>query len=320
MKVLITGGAGFIGSNLARGLLARGDAVRVLDNFAAGKRCNLEDLEGDLELLEGDIRNRDTCAAASKGVEAIFHQAAIGSVPLSIEDPVSTHQVNVDGTLNMLLAARDRGVRRFIFASSSSVYGDAPEKVKVETLPAQPQSPYAVSKLAGEAYAIVFAKVYGLESIALRYFNIFGPRQDPESMYAAVIPRFATLLLEGKPPAIFGDGEQTRDFTHVENVVRANLLTLEAPPSACGAAYNIACGCAISLNDLFRRMREQAGGQAARIQPLHEPPKLGDVRSSLASIDAARKFLGYVPTVGVSEGIRLTMDWYRAQVAGVKAR
>jgi nucleoside-diphosphate-sugar epimerase len=260
LKVLVTGGAGFIGSNLVRSLLARGDSVRVLDSFATGKRANLEEIDGDVELVEADIRSPQVCAAACAGVEAVFHQAAIGSVPLSIKDPLLTHQVNVDGTLNMLIAARDQGARRFVFASSSSVYGDAPERVKVETLAARPQSPYASSKLAGEAYTIVFAKAYGLEAIALRYFNIFGPRQDPESMYAAVVPRFATRLLAGKAPEVFGDGEQTRDFTFVENVVRANLLALEAPVEACATAYNIACGQATSINDLFRLMRERVGG------------------------------------------------------------
>ena len=317
LKALVTGGGGFIGSNLVRGLLARGDSVRVLDSFFSGKRRNLEEIEGDFELIEGDIRDLPTCRAAVKGVEAVFHQAAVGSVPLSIEDPVLNHQVNIDGTLNMLLAARDAGARRFMFASSSSVYGDAPEPIKVETLAARPQSPYAVSKLAAEAYTIVFSKVYGLETVALRYFNIFGPRQDPESMYAAVIPRFATKLIEGTAPTIFGDGGQTRDFTYVENVVRANLLALEAPVSACGRAYNVACGHATSLNELFHLLRGQIGGAAATLKPSFTQGQKGDVRDSLASIELAQKSLGYVPTIDVAEGIRLTIDWYKAQ-AGVK--
>ena len=313
LKVLVTGGAGFIGTNLVRSLLLKGDSVRVLDNFSSGKRENIEDLKGDLEFLGADIRDLPTCLQACVGMDAVLHQAALGSVPRSIQDPSLTHQVNVNGTLNMLLAARDQEVKRFVFASSSSVYGNTEEKVKVESLPLRPLSPYAVSKLAGEAYTLVFSKVYGLETVALRYFNVFGPRQDPESMYAAVVPRFLASLLKGEPPRIFGDGHQTRDFTYVENVVRANLLALECPSEACGRAYNIACGQSTSVNDLFRLMRERVGGDAVRIKPTHEPPQAGDVHDSLASIEAARKILGYVPTLGVEEGIGLTIDWYRSR-------
>ncbi|HZN57784.1 MAG TPA: SDR family oxidoreductase [Planctomycetota bacterium] len=319
MKVLITGGAGFIGSHLVRGLLARGDSVRVLDNFSSGKERNLEEIAADFELLRDDVRDSAVCKAACAGVEAVIHLAAIGSVPMSIQDPIMTNQVNVDGTLNLLLAAREAGVRRFVFASSSAVYGDAPEKIKVETLPPRPQSPYAVQKLAAEAYCGAFWRVYGLEAISLRYFNIFGPRQDPESTYAAVIPRFATRLLDGTAPTIYGDGGQTRDFTYVENVVRANLLALEAPKEALGFGYNIGCGHATSLLELYRRIRERVGGAAAKIKPVHAPAQPGDVRDSLASIAAAEKALGYVPTVGVEDGIRLTIDWYRAKPASVGA-
>ena len=319
LKVLITGGAGFIGSHLVRGLLARGDSVRVLDNFSSGKERNLEEIAADFELLRDDVRDSAVCKAACAGVEAVIHLAAIGSVPMSIQDPIMTNQVNVDGTLNLLLAAREAGVRRFVFASSSAVYGDAPEKIKVETLPPRPQSPYAVQKLAAEAYCGAFWRVYGLEAISLRYFNIFGPRQDPESTYAAVIPRFATRLLDGTAPTIYGDGGQTRDFTYVENVVRANLLALEAPKEALGFGYNIGCGHATSLLELYRRIRERVGGAAAKIKPVHAPAQPGDVRDSLASIAAAEKALGYVPTVGVEDGIRLTIDWYRAKPASVGA-
>lgn len=315
MKVLVTGGAGFIGSTLARSLLVRGDSVRVLDNFSSGKPENLEDLKDDVELLELDIQDMPSCLQACEGMEAVLHQAALGSVPRSIQDPFLTHQVNVNGTLNMLLAARDRGVRRFVFASSSSVYGNTQEKVKVETLPLRPLSPYAVSKLAGEAYTVVFSKVYGLETVALRYFNVFGPRQDPESMYAAVVPRFAASILAGRSPRIFGDGHQTRDFTFVENVVRANLQSLECPSEACGMAYNIACGRSTSVNDLFRLLRERAGEDFVKIKPTHEPPQAGDVHDSLASIDAAAEMLGYVPSIGVEEGIGLTLDWYRSRIS-----
>lgn len=311
MKVLVTGGAGFIGSNLVRGLLARGDTVRVLDSFFSGKRENLAGLEQDIELIEGDLRNVDLLRSSVKGVEAIFHQAAVASVPLSVDDPVLNHQVNVDGTLNLLLAARDLGARRFLFASSSSVYGDGPERVKVEDLPARCQSPYAVAKLAGEAYTTMFHRVYGLESIALRYFNIFGPRQDPESMYAAVIPRFAARLISGIAPTIYGDGGQTRDFTHVANVVEANLLGLAAPVSACGRAYNIGCGHSTSLNEIYAVLQQEVGGKALTLKPQYTQAQKGDVRDSLASIEAARKALGYTPRVEVSRGIRETIDWYR---------
>ena len=316
MKLLVTGGAGFIGSNLVRSLLDRGDSVRVLDNFSTGKQENLEGLEGDLVILEGDIKDPATCEAACEGIEAVFHQAALGSVPRSIEEPRTTHQVNLDGTLNMLLAARKQKVRRFVYASSSSAYGNTPEKVKVETMPASPLSPYAVSKLGGEQYTLVFSQVYGLDGVALRYFNVFGPRQDPESMYAAVVPRFASDLLQGQAPTIFGDGEQVRDFTYIENVVRANLLAVECPGKACGKVYNVACGAATSVNRLFRIMREHVGGSAGKVKPKYAPERKGDVRNSQASIKSAQDELGYVPTVDVEEGIRLTLQWYRERLGG----
>jgi nucleoside-diphosphate-sugar epimerase len=313
VKLLVTGGAGFIGSHLVRTLLLRGDSVRVLDSFETGRRENLADIPGELEIQDGDVREIQLCRDACQGMEAVFHLAAIGSVPLSIDNPLETHEVNVTGTLNVLVAARERGVRRVVFASSSSVYGDGPEKAKTEALRPLPASPYAVSKLAAEAYAVAFHRVYGLETVALRYFNIFGPRQDPHSQYAAVVPRFITSLLEGKAPPIYGDGQQTRDFTYVENVVRANLLALECPPEACGRAYNVGCGEATSVNELFRAIRERIGGEAVMIKPVHEPAKTGDVRDSMASIELAREALGYVPTVGVEEGIRHTVDWYRGR-------
>ena len=311
LRVLVTGGAGFIGSSIVRALLARGDKVRVLDNFSTGKRENLADVTADVEMIKADVRNKPSCMEAAKGVEAVLHQAALGSVPRSVEDPETTHFVNVDGTLNLLLAARDQGVRRFVFASSSSIYGDAPEKVKEESLPLRPQSPYAVSKVAGEAYTVVFGKVFGLESVALRYFNVFGPRQDPTSMYSAVVPRFAARLLANEAATIYGDGLQSRDFTYVENVVRANLLAMECPPGACCRAYNVACGGSISVKKLFLLIREQVGGDAARLEPVHEPSRKGDVRDSLASVEAGRRYLGYEPAVSVEEGIRRTVAWYR---------
>jgi nucleoside-diphosphate-sugar epimerase len=313
LKVLVTGGAGFIGSNVVRSLLLRGDSVRVLDNFSSGKRENLEEMQQDLELMEGDIQNLSSCLQACEGIEAVLHQAALGSVIRSVQDPLLTHAVNVTGTLNVLLAARDMGVRRFVFASSSSVYGNAPEKVKVETLPLRPLSPYAVSKMAGEAYTLVFSRVYGLEAISLRYFNVFGPRQDPLSTYAAVVPSFAASLLAEGSPKIFGDGQQTRDFTYVENVVRANLLALECPAEACGRAYNIACGRSTSVNELFRLMRERIGGDVIKVKATYEPPLKGDVRESLASNEAARETHCYMPTIAIEEGIALTVDWYRSR-------
>ena len=313
MRYLVTGGAGFIGSNLVRSLIARGDTVRVLDNFSAGKRENLEGISGPLEIVEGDVRELRVCMDACDGVDGVFHEAAVGSVPRSVEDPLTSHLINVDGTLHVLLAARDRKARRVVYASSSSVYGDAPERVKTEDLPARTISPYAVSKLGGELYTLVFSKIYGLEGVALRYFNVFGPRQDPESMYAAVVPRFVSALIRGEAPTIFGDGEQTRDFTYVENVVRANLLAMECPAEACGKAYNVACGSTTSVNRLYRLIRENVGGRAARIKPIHAPGRAGDVRDSLASIDAIGAALGYVPTIDVEEGIRLTVEWYRGR-------
>ena len=316
MRVLVTGGAGFIGSHLAEALLERGDKVRVLDNFSTGKRENLDGLRSDLEVVDGDIRDPATCRAALKGIESVLHEAALGSVPRSVEDPLTSHDVNVGGTLNLLSAARERGARRFVFASSSSVYGNAPEKIKVESLPARPLSPYAVSKLAAESYTVVFHQVYGLETVALRYFNVFGSRQDPDSMYAAVVPRFVTSLLRQERPTIFGDGGQSRDFTFVDNVVRANLLALECRPEACGRAYNVACGASTSVSEVFRMLRDSIGGEAMKVAPVHEPPRRGDVRDSLASIDLARASLGYVPGIDVEEGIRRTVTWYRTRKAG----
>ncbi len=316
MRILVTGGAGFIGSNLVRSLLERGDEVRVLDNFSTGKRENLEDVWSDIELIEGDIRDPATCSAASDGVDGILHQAALGSVPRSVEDPVTTHDVNVNGTMNLLLAARERGVERFVFASSSSIYGDAPDEVKIETLPPRPVSPYAASKLAGEAYTVVFRHAYGMKTVALRYFNVFGPYQDPGSMYAAVIPLFAAALLREESPTIYGDGGQSRDFTYIDNVVQANLLALECPDEACGHYYNVACGASSTVNALFRRMRDRIGEAVSHVEPKYAAPRAGDVRSSLASIDKARKLLGYEPRVGFEKGIAKTVDWYEARVKG----
>lgn len=306
---LVTGGAGFIGSHICERLLKEGQSVRVLDNFVSGKEANLESIGGDVELIRGDIRDARTVAESMKGVDIVFHEAALGSVPRSVEDPLTTHDVNITGTLNVLLAARSAGARRVVYASSSSVYGDTEVLPKHESMTGQPLSPYALSKLAGEHYISVFNRVYGFEAVALRYFNIFGPRQDPESQYAAVIPRFARALLEGRQPVIYGDGLQSRDFTYVENVVEANLLASEAEGAA-GRAFNVACGGRYSLLDLLGKLKEILGSD---IEPIHEAARAGDVRDSQASIELAQNALGYKVKVDFDEGLRRTAEWYRAQ-------
>jgi UDP-glucose 4-epimerase len=304
---LVTGGAGFIGSHICERLLKEGHGVRVLDNFFSGKEANLKHLGGEVDLIKGDIRDAGAVAGAMRGVHVVFHEAALGSVPRSVADPVSTHEVNITGTLNVLLAARDAGARRVVYASSSSVYGETQELPKHEGITPQPLSPYALSKLAGEHYITVFNHVYGFEAVALRYFNIFGARQDPESEYAAVIPRFIRSLLEGRPPVIYGDGLQSRDFTHVENVVEANLLASEAEGVA-GRAFNIACGGRYSLLDLLDRISRIIGSD---VEPIHEAARAGDVRDSQASIEAARAALGYNVKVDFDEGIRRAVKWYQ---------
>jgi UDP-glucose 4-epimerase len=304
---LVTGGAGFIGSHLCLRLLNEGHSVRVLDNLSTGKESNISALSGDVDFVRGDIRDKEVVARAVKGAEVVFHQAALGSVPRSVEDPVTTHEVNVTGTLNLFLAARDAGVRRVVYASSSSVYGDSEELPKHEGMIPQPLSPYALSKLAGEHYASVFKLVYGYEVVSLRYFNVFGPRQDPQSQYAAVVPRFVTALLEGRPPTIYGDGLQSRDFTYIDNVVEANLLAARAEKAA-GKAFNVACGGRFSLLDLLAGLKEIIGTD---VEPIHEEPRAGDVRDSQASISAAERELGFAVTVDFEEGLRRTVEWYR---------
>lgn len=307
---LVTGGAGFIGSHITERLVREGHQVRVFDDFSGGKTENLTSFKDDVQVIRGDVRDKNALAEAMKDTEVVFHQAALGSVPRSVADPVTTHDVNITGTLNVLLTARDAGVRRVVFASSSSVYGETLELPKHEKMQPQPLSPYALSKLTGEHYIKVFKQVYGFEAVALRYFNIFGPRQDPNSHYAAVIPRFATALLTGEQPTIYGDGLQSRDFTYVENVVEANLLASEAEGVA-GGVFNVACGGRYTLLDLLNQMKEFLGSD---IEPLHEAPRAGDVRDSQASIDAAEKALGYRILVDFSEGLRRTVEWYRSTV------
>ena len=309
---LVTGGAGFIGSHICERLLKEGESVRVVDNFFAGKESNLKSLGGDVDLIRGDIRDKQTLDEAMKGVDIVFHEAALGSVPRSVADPLTTHEVNLTGTLNVLVAARDAGVRRVVYASSSSVYGETEELPKRESMTPQPLSPYALTKLAGEYYIKVFKQVYGFEAVALRYFNIFGPRQDPESQYAAVIPRFVMALLEGRQPTVYGDGLQSRDFTYVENVVEANLLASEADGIA-GQAFNVACGGRYSLLDLLGKLNQIIGSDIA---PIHEPSRTGDIRDSQASIEAAERAFSYGVKVGFDEGLRRTVEWYRQQGSG----
>lgn len=308
VRSLVTGGAGFIGSHLAEALVRSGHRVRILDNFATGARTNLAAVAGAVELLEGDLRDPGIVEQAVRGVEVIFHQAALASVARSLEDPATTHDVNATGTLSLLLAARGAGVRRVVYASSSSVYGDSPTLPKREEMPTQPKSPYAVSKLAGEQYCQVFAAALGLETVSLRYFNIFGPRQDPASPYAAVIAKFLAAMRRGERPVIFGDGKQSRDFTYVENAVRANLLAAGAP-GASGEVINVACGTRITLLELVEHLNRLLG---THLTPSFAPQRAGDVRDSQADLARAATLLGYRPTVDFTEGL--------ARTAAVEAR
>ena len=304
---LVTGGAGFIGSNIVEELLKRKDQVRVLDNFSTGRRENLTDFMGRIELVEGDLRDFKMVKRAVEGVDYVLHLGALASVPRSIRDPMTSNEVNVNGTINILLAAIGTSIKRIVYASSSSIYGDTPALPKVETMPPNPRSPYAVSKLAGEYYCRVFHAMYGLETVALRYFNIFGPRQDPSSQYAAVIPLFIKAMLKGEKPTIFGDGLQSRDFTFVANAVQANLLAANAP-EAPGRVVNIACSERYSLNELIEKLNSILG---TKIEPLHTEARIGDVKHSLADISQARRILGYKPLVDFEEGLSKTVDWYR---------
>ena len=307
---LVTGGAGFIGSNIVEALLERGEAVRVLDNFSNGLESNLRPFSDSIEIVSGDVRDADICRRAAEGVEVVLHLAALGSVPRSIEDPASSNEVNVSGTLNVLIAARDARVRRFVFSSSSSVYGESPTLPKHEDLAAAPISPYAVSKLAAESYTRVFARTYDLETVSLRYFNVFGPRQRPDAAYAAVIPLFMRAALESRPLPINGDGEQSRDFTYVSNVVSANLLAATVPGRVSGRVYNVACGGRYSLLDIVRAM-ERISGRALELE--HRPARPGDVRHSEAAIDAARADLGYEVVVSFEEGLAKTWQGFVAR-------
>jgi len=318
MRALVTGGGGFIGSHIVERLLADGHDVRVLDNFATGRRENLVAFAGDVDLVEGDIQSYERVHTAVRDCEVVFHQAALPSVPRSIQDPLTSNAVNVIGTLNVLLAARDSGVRRVVYASSSSVYGANPALPKREDLPTLPISPYAVAKLAAESYCRSFTEVYGLETVALRYFNVFGPRQDPLSEYAAVVPRFITKLLDGEAPIIFGDGEQSRDFTPVSNVVAANLCAAASDEDGVvGGVFNAACGERYTLNFLVSQIRALVG---CDVEPTYEPPRVGDVKHSQADISLAREKLGYEPSVSLAEGLGGCVEFYAAARSAVRAR
>jgi nucleoside-diphosphate-sugar epimerase len=305
LRFLVTGGAGFIGSNIVKRLVEKGFIVRVLDNFATGQRANLEPFKNDIELIEGDIRDFWTVVKATKGIDYILHQAALPSIPRSIDNPLTTTEVNINGTLNLLEAARFNNVQRIVYASSSSVYGDSPVMPKEEQMKPMPKSPYAITKLAGEEYCINFHYLYGLETVALRYFNVFGPRQNPFSQYAAVIPKFINMIKSGQNPTINGDGKTSRDFTYVDNIVDANLLACEKK-SAVGHVINVACNKAFTLNELVETLNRILG---VNIPPVYGPEKKGEVKYSLADITKAQKLLDFTPKIDFEQGLRLTIEW-----------
>lgn len=315
-RVLVTGGAGFIGSALIETLLASDNEVVCLDNFATGKRQNLAEFTSNkyFHFIEGDIRDIDDCRKAADGVQYVLHQAALGSVPRSVKDPVTSNDVNVSGFLNMITAARDAGVKRFVYASSSSVYGDHPALPKFEENTGNPLSPYAVTKKVNELYAKVFGELYGMQTLGLRYFNVFGRRQDPDGQYAAVIPRFVKALMRHEAPMIFGDGSQTRDFTYIENVVQANLKAAVADnPEAYNTAYNVACGDRVTLNELYTFLRDglaKFDHKIGSINPVYTDPRQGDIPHSLASIDKTSRLLGYNPQFDLKQGLAHSVKWY----------
>jgi nucleoside-diphosphate-sugar epimerase len=309
-KYLVTGGAGFIGSHLAETLVSRGEGVVVLDNLSTGKTENMADFREHITFVEGNVTDLETVRRCCEGVEVVFHQAALASVPRSVADPVASNEANVTGTLNVLWAAKEAGVRRVIYAASSSVYGDTEELPKHEGMVPRPLSPYAVSKHVGELYCAVFDRLYGLSTLGLRYFNVFGPRQDPQSQYAAVVPLFITRLLRGEAPLIHGDGGQSRDFTYIRNVVEANLAAARASAPG-GRTVNVACGDRISINELCRILAELTG---SGVEPVHGPARPGDVRHSQADIALARELLGFEPLVDMRTGLAETVAWYRAQM------
>lgn len=309
IKVLVTGGAGFIGSNLAGELIRQGARVSIIDNFTTGFRENLEEIAGDFDFIEGDINDNAAVAKAIEGAEIVYHQAALPSVPRSVDDPAETHDVCVNGTFNLLVKAKDVGVKRFIYAASSSAYGDQPILPKVETMRPDPLSPYAVAKLTGELYCRAFNNVYGLETLSLRYFNVFGPRQNPASMYSGVISRFIDALMTGTAPVIFGDGEQSRDFTYIDNVIDANIRAAQTTRGL-GETMNVANGERITLNDLLEVLKSITG--VRNIMADYQPPRSGDVKDSQADNRRAVECLGYTELVGLEEGLRKTIDWWKS--------
>src|SRR5712692_3039887 len=306
MRYLVTGGAGFIGSNVVDELLRRGQTVAVLDDLSSGKEANLSGARGKIEFVHGSITELDTVQKACRGADYVLHLAARTSVPRSVKEPLETNRVNVDGTLNVLVAARDAQVQRVVFAASSPAYGETPTLPKVETMPAEPISPYGVSKLTGEVYMQVFGRVYGLQNVSLRYFNVFGPRQDPGSPYSGVLSRFCSALLDGAQPVVYGDGEQSRDFTYIDNVVDATLRACQAP-QASGKVFNVGTGNRYTLNHTLKLLEKISGTPA---KPKYDPPRNGDIRDSQADISLARKLLGYNPGLGFEEGLRRTWEWY----------
>jgi len=311
-KYLVTGGAGFIGCNLVRYILGKGQQAVVLDDFSTGKRENLTDIADGIELIEGDIRDRQAVDRALAGCDAIFHEAALGSVPRSVDDPVTSHDVNVNGTINILEAARAAGIKRVIFAASSSAYGDQPAMPKQENQPVMPMSPYAASKVACEAYMRGYACVYGLETLSLRYFNVFGPHQDPQGAYAAVIPAFVSSMLRGTEPVVFGDGEQSRDFCYIDNVCEANWLALSAPAEVCtGQPVNIACNHQTTLNQILDQLRRLLG---SNVDAVYQDSRPGDVKHSLADVTRAEETIGYRPEIFFEEGLAKAIDWYKANL------
>lgn len=305
---LVTGGAGFIGSNIVKALLANNDTVRVMDNLATGRRENIEPFLDKIDFQQTDLNNLDDCRKAVDGVDYILHQGAIPSVPRSVDDPIKTNNANINGTLNLLIAARDAKVKRLVYAASSSAYGDSPVMPKVETMETRPKSPYAIQKLVGEMYCQNFSKLYGLETVCLRYFNVFGPNQDPNSVYSAVIPLFIKAILQDKSPTIFGDGLTSRDFTYVENNVQANILAAVSAHPVSGEVINIACGYEVSLNQLAEKINQQLG---KNIKVNYAPERVGDVKHSLADIGKAEKLLGYKPLVSFDQGLSKTIEYYR---------
>jgi len=306
-RFLVTGGAGFIGSNICKKLISEGCFVRVVDNLLTGKKSNLAGIIDKIEFIQADMGDDQVARSAMEDIDVVLHEGALPSVPRSVDDPALTHKHCVDATFTLLLAARDAGIKRFVYASSSSAYGDTPTLPKVETMPPQPLSPYAVGKLVGEYYCSVFYKVFGLETISLRYFNVFGPHQDPASQYAAAIPAFVTAILKDEPPTIYGDGLQSRDFTYVDNVVEANLLAARAK-QAKGEVLNIACGQAVTVNEVIEIINGLLG---KNIKPKYDPPRPGDVKHSLADITLAEKTIGFKPKVQFKQGLQKAIDWYR---------